>query len=272
MNQPDPLFDVSELRVLVSGGTRGIGRAIAEAFAVRGGRVVITGRDRSAVEEAAAGIVGTTHRVKGLGCDVGNHTEIAAMLDEAFAFYDGCDVLFNVAGINNRKRVESYSPEEFDAICRTNLRGAFLVAQEFGKRFLAMNDQAKAGSIINIDSLSSHATLPGVTPYAMTKSAMKAMTRGMAIEWSGRGLRVNGIAPGFILTDLTTKLWSDPGMQAWGKANIPTGRLGQVDDLIGTAIFLSSRASAYLTGQTIYIDGGLTAGIHWPIPLPDTNI
>jgi gluconate 5-dehydrogenase len=272
MNQSDPLFDVSKLRVLVSGGTRGIGRAIAEAFAARGGRVVITGRDQTAANEAAAEMTGTANRVQGLGCDVANHTEIAAMLDEAFALYDGCDVLFNVAGINNRKRVETYSPDEFDAICRTNLRGAFLVAQEFGKRFLAMNDPEKVGSIINIDSLSSHATLPGVTPYAMTKSAMKAMTRGMAIEWSGRGLRVNGIAPGFIVTDLTTKLWSDPGMQAWGNANIPTGRLGQPDDLIGAAVFLASRASTYLTGQTIYIDGGLTAGIHWPIPLPDPNV
>ena len=104
-----------------------------------------------------------------------------------------------------------------------------------------------------------------VAPYAMTKAAVLSMTRSMAMEWADKGVRVNTIAPGFILTDLSRKLWSRPDMRAWAEANTPQGRLGEVDDLVGTAIFLSSRASAFMTGQVLRVDGGFTAGVMWPI-------
>jgi NAD(P)-dependent dehydrogenase (short-subunit alcohol dehydrogenase family) len=96
---------------------------------------------------------------------------------------------------------------------------------------------------------------------------MQGMTRGLALEWGRHGIRVNSLAPGFILTDLTRKLWSDPGMQAWNAENAPLGRLGQPADMVGTAIFLASPASAFMTGQTLYVDGGFSAGWNWPIPL-----
>jgi NAD(P)-dependent dehydrogenase (short-subunit alcohol dehydrogenase family) len=127
--------------------------------------------------------------------------------------------------------------------------------------------QKSGGSIINVDSLNSFRPLKGVQPYAMSKAAISAMTRGMAMEWGEHGIRVNSLAPGFILTDLTKKLWSDPTMQAWNDANCPLRRLGQPEDMIGTAIFLASDAAQFLTGQVIYVDGGITCGLQWPIPL-----
>ena len=105
-----------------------------------------------------------------------------------------------------------------------------------------------------------------VSPYALSKAGMEGMTRGLAAEWGPHGVRVNALAPGFILTDLTQKLWSDPTMHEWGIANTPQRRLGKPEDMVGTALFLASSAAAFLTGQIIYVDGGFTAGFNWPIP------
>jgi gluconate 5-dehydrogenase len=143
-----------------------------------------------------------------------------------------------------------------------NLRGAFFMAQAVGRQMMSQG----SGSVVNIDSLNSDAPLKHVAPYAMSKAGVNAMTRALAMEWGPHGVRVNGLAPGFILTDLTQKLWSDPTMSEWGRVNTPLGRLGRPEDLVGTAIFLASPAAAFLTGQTLYVDGGLIAGRVWPIP------
>jgi gluconate 5-dehydrogenase len=124
-----------------------------------------------------------------------------------------------------------------------------------------------SGAQINIDSLNTYAPLKGVLPYAMSKAGLSMMTRGLAEEWGPRGVRVNSLAPGFVLTDLTRKLWSDPTMQKWAGTNTPLGRLGEVEDMVGTCIFLASQASAFMTGQVVYVDGGMSAGVNWPIPL-----
>ena len=123
----------------------------------------------------------------------------------------------------------------------------------------------RRGIQINIDSLNTYAPLKHVVPYAISKAGMGMMTRGLALEWGQYGIRVNGIAPGFILTDLTRKLWSRPDMQAWNEENTPLKRLGTVEDLVGAAIFLASPASAFMTGQTLRLDGGVSSGILWPI-------
>jgi len=260
----DPLFSVQDRVVLVSGGSRGIGRGLAEGFAQRGARVIISSRDEKTLRQTASEISVGPHPVEYIVCDVAKPAEIPPMIDEAVRRAGRIDCLLNVAGVNIRKRVEQYSIEEFDSILNINLKGAFLVAQEAGKRLIA---QKTGGTIINIDSLNSFRPLKGVQPYAMSKAAISAMTRGMAMEWGEHGIRVNAIAPGFILTDLTKKLWSDPTMQAWNDANCPLKRLGQTDDLISTAIFLASDGARFLTGQVIYVDGGITCGLQWPIPL-----
>jgi NAD(P)-dependent dehydrogenase (short-subunit alcohol dehydrogenase family) len=125
--------------------------------------------------------------------------------------------------------------------------------------------ERKQGNQINITSLNNDRPLKGVMPYAMSKAGLGHLTRSLALEWGSRGIRVNAIAPGFILTDLTQKLWSQPKMQEWGLTNTPLRRLGQVSDLVGAAIFLASPASAFMTGQTLFVDGGFGCGLNWPI-------
>jgi len=260
----DPLFTVADQIVLVSGGSRGIGRALAAGFAERDARVVITGRDAATLAATAKQIAKGRYPVEFAVCDVAQPDDISRMLDAVTKRTGPVDTLLNVAGVNRRKRVETVTLDDYNFILDINLRGAFLVAQGVGRQML---ERKAGGAIINIDSLNTFSPLKGVAPYAMSKAGLQMMTRSLALEWSDRGIRVNGLAPGFILTDLTEKLWSDPTMRAWGEANTPMRRLGQPQDLVGTAIFLASPAAAFLTGQVIYVDGGFTAGVSWPIPL-----
>lgn len=259
----DTLFSVAGQVVVVSGGSRGIGRAIAEGFARRGARVILTGRQPETVAEAQRAMQADGLAATGFVCDVTQPDEIEPFVQQIIDRHERIDTLVNVAGVNRRKRAETFTADDYDFILDTNLKGAFLLAQAVGKRMIA----AKRGSQIHIASLNTDRPLKGVLPYAMSKAGIAAMTRGLAMEWGPHGIRVNGIAPGFILTDLTRKLWSEPTMQAWNATNCPLGRLGTPEDMVGCAIFLASPAAAFLTGQTIYIDGGFTAGWSWPIPL-----
>lgn len=260
---PENLFSVKDRVTLVSGGSRGIGGAIAKGFAERGARVIITGREAETLRIAAEAMSSPEHPVAFEVCDVANVNAIREVVAKVRKDYGRIDTLINVAGVNRRKRVEDVTEEDYDFILDINLKGAFVMAREVGRVMIAQ----KSGNQINIGSLNNYAPLTGVAPYAMSKGGLLFMTRSLALEWGPHGIRVNGLAPGFILTDLTRKLWSDPTMQSWALANTPLGRLGEVDDMIGTAIFLASDAAAFLTGQTIFVDGGVSAGSNWPIPL-----
>ena len=261
----DALFSVADQIVLVSGGSRGIGKGLAQGFAQRDARVIITGREEETLAAAAKEISVGQYPVEWLVCDVAQPEQIKSTVAAIVEQHGRIDTLVNVAGVNKRQRIESYTLEEYDFIVNINQRGAFYMAQQVGLQML----KQRSGSQIHIDSLNSDTPLPGVGPYAMSKSALKAMTRVMATEWGSRGVRVNGLAPGFILTPLTEKLWSLPEMQKWGMDNTPQERLGSPDDLVGTAIFLASPASAFLTGQVLYVDGGMLAAMSWPIPLDE---
>jgi len=257
----DELFCVADQVVLVSGGSRGIGRALAAGFFQRGAHVVITGRDSSSLQQTADALQDGSRSVTPRVCDVSQPESIAELVTQVVEQFGRIDTLLNVAGVNQRKKVETYTVEEYDFILDINLRGAFFMAQQVGRQMI---DQ-QHGAQIQIDSLNTASPLRGVTPYAMSKAGLSMMTRGLATEWGGHGVRVNALAPGFILTALTEKLWSQPHLRKWGLDNTPLGRLGEVDDLIGTAVFLASRASEFLTGQVIYVDGGMSAGTCWPI-------
>jgi len=255
----DALFSVSGQIVLVSGGSRGIGRAIAEGFAQRGATVIITGREQATLDQTAQEI-GTNVRV--VVCDVANAASIRDCAKLTLEQFGRVDTLVNCAGVNRRKPAIEFSEEDYDFVTDINLKGSFLMSQEIGRSQLERGQ----GCQINIASLNTDRPLKNVLPYAMSKAGMGHMTRGLALEWGPRGVRVNAIAPGFILTDLTKKLWSNPVMQQWNKANTPQQRLGTPQDMVGAAIFLASPASAFMTGQTLYVDGGYTAGWMWPIP------
>ena len=258
----DELFSVEGQIVLVSGGSRGIGRGLARGFAERGAKVVIAARDQSTLEAAAAEMNGP-RPVGTLVCDVSQPQSIEQCVEDVVAEHGRIDTLLNVAGVNIRKLAEEYSAEEYDFVLDINLRGSFLMATAVARQMLKQG----SGSQINVDSLNSHSPLKHVIPYAMSKFGVVGMTRGLAAEWGNRGVRVNSIAPGFIRSDLTAKLWSDPGLQEWGKTNTPLERfLGDPEDLLGAAIFLASSASSWMTGQVVRVDGGMSAGTQWPIP------
>lgn len=259
----DELFSVADQIVVVSGASRGIGRAIASGFASRDAQVIITGREKETLEATATEISTGKHPVRPVVCDVSNVDDAGRLVAQLKSELPRIDTLLNVAGVNKRKRVETFTPEEYDFILDINLRGTFFLSLEMGKWMI----EQRAGSIITVDSLNTYAPLKGVLPYAISKAGVSMMTRGLATEWGEYGVRVNALAPGFILTDMTQKLWSDPTMQGWGKTNTPLRRLGQVEDMIGTAVFLASKASAFMTGQVLYVDGGFSAGTNWPIPL-----
>jgi NAD(P)-dependent dehydrogenase (short-subunit alcohol dehydrogenase family) len=249
--------------VLVSGGTRGIGFAIAEAFAQRNAFVVVTGRTASAAGEAAARLrEGAIFPPIGVGCDVSQADEVKRLAASVLEMFGRIDVLINVAGVNRRKPALEVTDDDFDFILGTNLRGAFLLSREAGKAMV----ERGSGCQINVASLNTERPLKNVMPYAVSKAGIAHLTRSLALEWGASGVRVNAIAPGFILTDLTRKLWADETMRAWGEANTPQRRLGTPADLVGAALFLASPASAFITGQILYVDGGFTAGYAWPIP------
>jgi gluconate 5-dehydrogenase len=252
----DTLFSVQDQVVLVSGASRGIGRAIAKGFAERGAKVIITGREAATLEKTAAEL-GATPMV----CDVADKDAIDRLVATALAQFGHIDTLINVAGVNRRMLAEKLSEDDYDFILNINLKGPFLLSMAVGKAMLARGK----GNQINVTSLNNDRPLKGVMPYAVSKAGLEQMTRSLAMEWGPRRIRVNAIAPGFVLTDLTKKLWSQPKMQEWGKTNTPLVRLGQPEDMIGAAVFLASDASAWMTGQTLYVDGGFSAGLVWPI-------
>jgi NAD(P)-dependent dehydrogenase (short-subunit alcohol dehydrogenase family) len=258
----DTLFSVSNQVVIVSGGSRGIGRAIAKGFAERDAKVVITGRDESSLLAAAEEIGAGKGSVTPIVCDVAKLADINRLVAKVITDFGQIDTLVNVAGVNRRKPALDVSEDDYDFILDINLKGAFLLSQAVGRHMVKRG----SGCQINVASLNTDKPLKDVLPYAMSKAGIAHMTRGLAVEWGPSGVRVNGIAPGFILTDLTKKLWSDETMLAWGKANTPQRRLGVPEDMVGAAIFLASPAASFMTGQTIYVDGGYTAGWAWPIP------
>lgn len=259
---PD-LFSVANQVVLVSGGTRGIGFAIAQGFAQRNAIVIVTGRTTEGANEAAAKLnVGAMFPPIGVACDVADADQIKSLTNSVLEMFGRVDCLINVAGVNRRKPAIDVTDDDYDYIMNTNLRGAFLLSREVGRSML----DRKSGNQINIASLNTDKPLKNVMPYAMSKAGIAHMTRSLALEWGPSNIRVNAIAPGFIITDLTRKLWSDETMQAWGLANTPQRRLGTPEDLVGASLFLASPASAFITGQVLYVDGGFTAGFSWPIP------
>ncbi len=258
----DLLFSVKDQVVLVSGASRGIGKAIAQGFADREAKVVVTGRVPETLARTAAELAGDRGNVYPKVCDVADPAAIGALVDEVAAEFGRIDTLINCAGVNKRMPVENYDAATYDFITNVNIRGAFFLAQAVGRQMMGQG----RGSIVNIDSINSARPLNRVTPYAMSKAAMKQMTRCLAMEWGPHGVRVNGLGPGFTLTALTRPLWeSDQKLDAWRDANTPLRRIGYPEDMVGTAIFLASEASSFVTGQVIYVDGGTTCGLFWPI-------
>jgi gluconate 5-dehydrogenase len=251
------LFDLSGRTALVTGSSRGLGRAIAEGMAKAGARLVINGIDPARVDAAVAEFRAAGHQADGVAFDV---TDEAAILN-AFERFDAAgiviDILVNNAGIQHRKPLVEFTSAEWRKVIETNLTSAFIIGREAAKRMLP----CKRGKIINIGSLGSELARPTIAPYTAAKGGIRNLTRAMAVEWAAHGIQANAIGPGYMLTDMNQALVDNPDFNIWLMSRIPAKRWGRPDELVGAAIFLASDASTYVNGQTIYVDGGMLAAM-----------
>jgi NAD(P)-dependent dehydrogenase (short-subunit alcohol dehydrogenase family) len=237
---------------LVTGGSRGLGLGIALALAHAGSAVVLVARSRGDLERAADLIRATGRQVELLEADVADPTACAKAVEAAAATFGRLDVLVNAAGMNLRQPATTFTPEDFDRLMSVNLKGAFFASQAAAAIFKARG----GGVILNVTSIAAEVALPNIALYAMSKGGMRQMTRALALEWAKDGIRVNALAPGRFWTAMTDAVFSDPALYDSATAVIPLGRPGVPSDLAGAAILLCSEAGAYITGQTIVVDGG----------------
>jgi gluconate 5-dehydrogenase len=250
-------FSLAGKRALVAGASRGIGLAIAKAMAQAGAEVVLAARSLDALEKEAASLREAGHVASAVAMDMMDEQSLARAAEQAGAV----QVLVNVSGTNVRKPFASYSREEYDRILQTNLHGIVSLTQKVGA---AMVERGAGGKIIHIGSLTSGLGLPYLTPYAITKSGIGGLTRVLAAEWGRHNIQVNCIAPGFILTDLNRAMWQAPEMTNWLKGVQSNPRMGTPEDIAPLAVFLASAGADYITGQTIYVDGGYSTTAVWP--------
>ncbi|OGX24388.1 MAG: 3-oxoacyl-[acyl-carrier-protein] reductase [Omnitrophica WOR_2 bacterium RIFCSPHIGHO2_02_FULL_48_11] len=237
--------------VLVTGSTRGIGREIAQAFAREGAVVVITGRNDEIAQKASAELTAQGCRAEGFGCDVTNFGSVQKTVNKILDKYNRIDILVNNAGITKDNLLLRMSESEWDDVIQVNLRGVFNCTKVITKAML----KAKKGRIINIASIIGITGNAGQANYAASKAGIIGFTKSIAREIASRGITVNAIAPGYIMTDMTAQLKEETRAQIL--KSIPLGRLGTGKDVAGACLFLASKEANYITGQTIVVDGGM---------------
>ena len=246
------LFDLTGRLALITGSSRGIGRAIAGGYLAAGARVVINGRDKDAVAAA----------VKALGSnaiaapfDVTDKAAVEAAVDKIEKDIGPIDILVNNAGMTKRMPFTEFPEADWRQIMATNLDSVFFVTQSVARRMIARS----RGKIVNICSVMSELGRPTIAPYTASKGAVKMLTKAMCAEFAKHGITANGISPGYFGTELNQALMADETFSAWVCARTPAGRWGKVEELQGAAIFLASDASSFVNGHILFVDGGMTA-------------
>jgi NAD(P)-dependent dehydrogenase (short-subunit alcohol dehydrogenase family) len=241
---------------LVTGGSRGLGFVIAEALSSAGAQVGLCARSVDSAQRAAETIALATGRpVVGFAADVTVSANVEFLLERVLKAFGRIDVLVNNAGINVRGPIEELREEDWDAVVDTNLKGPWLCCRAVAP---AMKRQ-KWGRVINVSSMLGEISLPGRTPYASSKGGLTLLTKTLALEWAKDGINVNALCPGPFATEINTPLLSDPVARAQMEANVPLARWGEPVELGPAAVFLASEASSFMTGATLFIDGGYTA-------------
>jgi gluconate 5-dehydrogenase len=254
------LFSLEGKTALVTGASGGIGGALAIAVAEAGAYVALSGTNMENLQETASAIEAKGGKYIILPADLRDVEACKKLVYDAKEQLGSIDILWNNAGMNRRKRVEEFTLDDYETIMDVNLRSILFLSQA---AHAVMKEQG-GGKIINIGSMTSYIGLANVGIYGMSKSALAQFTRTMAIEWARDNIQVNCLAPGFIKTPLTAQgQWADPHISQWILDRVPARRPGTPDDLVGTALWLSSASSDFVTGQIVAVDGGFLAGGSW---------
>ncbi|MDR6636281.1 gluconate 5-dehydrogenase [Phyllobacterium sp. 1468] len=252
-----PLFNLDGRLALITGSSQGIGLALAKGLAAHGAAVVVNGRDRAKVDAAVAELRGDSHTVHGSDFDVTDLQAVMAGVDKIEAEIGAIDILVNNAGMQFRAPLEDFPEDKWQLLLQTNISSVFYAGQSVAKHMIKRG----RGKIINIASVQSELARPSIAPYTATKGAVRNLTRGMCTDWAKYGLQVNAIAPGYFKTPLNQALVDNPDFSSWLEKRTPSGRWGNVEELIGAAVFLASNASSFVNGQIIHVDGGITASL-----------
>lgn len=251
------LFDLSGKVALITGATQGIGFALARGLAQAGARVVVNARSAEKLERAVAKLREEGLPVSGSLFDLTNADQIRTKVQEIESEFGHIDILVNNAGIQRRMPLENFDEAVWQEVLNTNLTAVFLVTKQVVQGMIAR----KAGKIINICSLMSEMARPTVAAYTAAKGGVKQLTKAMAVEWAKHNIQVNGLGPGYILTEMNRPLIEDPKFNAWVCARTPAGRWTDPSELVGTAVFLASKGSDFVSGQIVYVDGGILAAL-----------
>ena len=249
------LFDLSGKTALITGSSQGIGLALAWALASAGAGVILNGRSRAKLDIAIRRLTTSGHAAHAAEFDVTDATQVTAGIAGIEAQIGAIDILVNCAGIQHRAPLEDFAQADWHRLVKTNLDSVFLVSQAVARGMISR----RRGKIINICSVQSELGRPGIAPYAATKGAVKMLTKGMCADWAPHGLQINGLAPGYFVTELTRPLVENPDFSNWLCKRTPAGRWGKVEELGGACVFLASRAADFVNGQILYVDGGLTS-------------
>ena len=249
------LFSLKDKVAMVTGASRGLGRAMAVALAGAGADIVAVASAKKNVAQIVSDIEALGRRSKALGCRQDDPAEVRRAVSDGIEAFGQVDILVNNAGTIRRAPAEEYSDEDWSAVMDTNLNGVFQFCRGIGRHML----ERKQGKIINIASLLSFSGGISVPAYAASKGGVMQLTKALANEWADRGIQVNAIAPGYIATDNTAALRADVTRNEQILARIPTGRWGEAEDLQGAIIFLASGASNYVNGHVLTVDGGWMA-------------
>jgi NAD(P)-dependent dehydrogenase (short-subunit alcohol dehydrogenase family) len=256
-------FDLTGKVAVVTGGSRGLGQCFARALAQAGADVAITSRTIDALDQTRKEIEAIGRTALPCALDTRKVETIQPMVDRVLSRFGRIDILVNNAGCNVRKPAVDMNPEDWDNVLGTILRGAFFVSTAVVRS--AMIPQ-KWGRIVNIGSGTALFGMPGISPYCAARGGMTQMTKALAAEWAPLGITVNVLAPGWFQTPQTAILYEDPAWVASTVARIPAGRTGLPHDMDGAVVFLGSEASAYVTGQLLFVDGGFTIGAMSALP------
>ncbi|MDZ7332730.1 MAG: glucose 1-dehydrogenase [candidate division KSB1 bacterium] len=249
------LFDLTGKLALITGSGRGIGFTLAKGLAQAGCKIILNDIDKQRLDEAVSQLRSAGFNCHGVLFDVRDENSINEQVQHIEKEIGSIDILINNAGIQIRGPLEEFNSDDWRKLIDINLTGAFLVAKAVVQGMI----KRRTGKIINICSIQSELARPTIAPYTAAKGGLRNLTKGMATDWGKFNIQINGIAPGYFKTEMTKALYEDPKFDAWLRSRVPANRWGEPEELIGAAIFLASKASDYVNGHILFVDGGLMA-------------